>query len=77
MEKTVIRIISEISKVSEENIRKDDMLISLGVDSLEMVELMVQLEEELSINFNEADLELSKLKEVNDIINLVEEYSHN
>lgn len=49
---------------------KDD----LGIDSLKIVELIVNLEEEFNIMLDEADLDPDKLIEVADLYMLIEKY---
>ena len=46
----------------------------LGVDSLRLVELLVALEEELSIEFSLSDLDVNKFSVVSDIYDLVNKY---
>ena len=47
----------------------------LGLDSLNMVELMVELEERLNIEIDESDLDPAALKTVDQIYALVEKYT--
>lgn len=51
-----------------ENLRlKED----LGIDSLRLVELLVAIEEDLNVMFDEADLDPGKIATVQDIIVLI------
>lgn len=44
----------------------------LGLDSLIIVDVLIQIEETFGIEFDESDLELQNLKTVKDLIQLVE-----
>ena len=46
----------------------------LGFDSLNMVELMVELEDKLSIEFDESDLDPALLQTAGQIYTLVDKY---
>ena len=46
----------------------------LGLDSLNMVELIVELEDVFNIEFAESDLDPTKLLMVSDVYELVEKY---
>lgn len=67
------RVIGEVKKLAvvEEVESLDDDLSSLGIDSLVKVELVVALEDEFSISFDDSTLNVSKLKTVRDMCNLV------
>lgn len=68
------RIISMFSFVEGENIREEDNLIELGIDSLKTVELIITLEDILDIRFNEYEFAPEQIKSVKDIINLTKKY---
>lgn len=70
----VIEVIAGLSVVPQEEISVDDMLANIGIDSLKMVELIIALEERLNIRFNDSDLDPSKLKTVQKIVELTAEY---
>ncbi len=73
MSNKIDNIILDLSFVTE---IKNDMLLKedLGIDSLKLVELLVILEEEFEIEFDEGDLDPSKLVSVQDIKILLERY---
>ena len=52
------------------NLRED-----LGLDSLNMVELMVELEDKFNIEIEESDLDPAALQTVSQIYDLVEKYT--
>ncbi len=61
--------------VGEENVTPDQELkADLGFDSLSLVAVVVGLEEKFGIEFNESDLDPSKIIHVGDLIELVEKY---
>lgn len=68
------QIIKETSpiggKINKNSKLKDD----LGIDSMRLVELLVTLEEEFSIEFPLSDLNVRKFSVVNDIYKLVNKY---
>ena len=47
----------------------------LGLDSLNMVELMVELEDKFNIEIEESDLDPASLQTVSQIYDLVEKYT--
>ena len=61
--------------VGEENVTPDQELkADLGFDSLSLDAVVVGLEEKFGIEFNESDLDPSKIIHVGDLIELVEKY---
>lgn len=73
--KKSIKIISEIAGIPEEKINISDSLANdLGIDSLGLVELMLNTEENFDIKFEESDLNPHDLGTVNDLIDLVNRY---
>lgn len=56
--------------MSELKLRED-----LGLDSLNMVELMVELEDKFNIEIEESDLDPAALQTVSQIYDLVEKYT--
>lgn len=71
--KTVIKVIEELCDTPE--IREDQTLIEdLGLDSLNMVILLVSLEEALGIVLDESDMNPYDLNTVKDVLNLAEKY---
>ena len=70
---TVSEILSELSGV--ENIyAEQDLQLDLGLDSLQLVTLLIMLEESFQITLNESDMNPFDLINVNNVINLVENY---
>ena len=71
---TIITIISKQSIVPLADISGKDTLASIGIDSLKIVELIVALEDELEIVFNDSELDPSCLTTVDSIIALSTKY---
>ena len=77
MEKTVdrrvIEIIVEQLGVSEEEVTMEASFIEdLGADSLDLVELIMAMEEEFSIEISDEDAE--KIQTVQDVVNYINEH---
>ena len=72
IEKKVISIIAEKLGIDEEEIKLEASFIDdLGADSLDIVELVMELEEEYGIEIPDEDAE--KIKTVQDAINYIKE----
>lgn len=59
---------------TDANITEETSLVELGIDSLMTVELVLGLEDAFNIQFNDSDLEMENLRNVRDIVNLVNKY---
>lgn len=72
------KIVNEIKKLVNNgidvNITEKTSLVELGIDSLMTVELVLGLEDAFNIQFNDSDLEMENLRNVRDIVNLVNKY---
>lgn len=72
------KIVNEIKKLvnngTNANITEETSLVELGIDSLMTVELVLGLEDAFNIQFNDSDLEMENLRNVRDIVNLVNKY---
>ena len=65
---TVKAILSE--KVDVSNLKEEDSLTSLGLDSLDLVEVMLAIEDKLSIEFTSD--EIAQLSTIKDVVKLIE-----
>lgn len=65
---TVKAILSE--KVDVSNLKEEDSLTSLGLDSLDLVEVMLAIEDKLSIEFTSD--EIAQLNTLKDVVKLIE-----
>ena len=64
---TVKTILAE--KVDVNSLKEEDSLSSLGLDSLDLVEVMLAIEDKLGIEFTSEEIAgLSTLKDVSDLI---------
>lgn len=71
--KNVFEVLYDIvgdSTFAEEKLLKED----LGLDSLSLVAVIVEIEEKFGIEFKESDLDPSKILKVKDLIDLVGNY---
>ena len=67
IKKTVSDILAKRIDIS--NLKEDDDFTSLGLDSLDLAEVMIEIEEALGIEFSAEDFqEVSTLKSVLDLI---------
>ena len=66
----LLRKLSGVEKVDE----KDSLLGNLGLDSLNMITMLLDIESEFEIRLNESDMNPYDLIWVSDVINLVEKY---
>ncbi|WP_322908377.1 phosphopantetheine-binding protein [Mycoplasmopsis felis] len=63
-------IIDKFKKVSKKKVNINDNIRSLGVDSLDLAELVIEAEEKFNISISDA--EILKLEFVKDIIELIQ-----
>lgn len=66
---TLKNILGERIDVS--NIKETDLLTDLGLDSLDLVEVVLEIEEKLNIEFNSD--QIASLKTIQDVLKLIEE----
>ncbi len=66
------KVVSDIlaKRIDVSKLKEEDSLKEIGLDSLDLVEVMLEIEEELNIEFDSNEImELSTLKSVLDLIN--------
>jgi len=74
VERRVIEIIVEQLGVGEEEVTLEASFIDdLGADSLDLVELIMAMEEEFSLEISDADAE--KILTVQDVVNYITEHT--
>ena len=74
LERRVIEIIVEQLGVGEEEVTLEASFIDdLGADSLDLVELIMAMEEEFSLEISDADAE--KILTVQDVVNYITEHT--
>lgn len=71
MKKEIREIVSNIMKdmllVSIDEIEDDSSLYSVGIDSINVIEIVIELEEKLNIQFREDDLDMENFQTINSI----------
>jgi len=67
-----LKVVEEIIKdrVNISSINYEDKLDELGLDSLDLVETMIKIEEALNVEFTSD--EIVELKTIQDVVNLIE-----
>jgi len=68
----VINTVKQIlaKRVDISNLKEEDTLTSLGLDSLDLVEVMLEIEDKLGVEFTSEEIaDLDTLKSVVDLIN--------
>ena len=71
--KIIKEIISDISGVNEISLN-DELQNDIGLDSLGLVTLLIELEKRFDIELNESDLNPFELTNVFDVVGLVNKY---
>jgi len=66
-----LNIISELSVLPEDEIDIDDNFADIGIDSLRLVELIIQFEDKLNVRFDDSELDPGKLIAVKNILDLI------
>ena len=68
----ILEVVKEAIKdrINVDSIKYDDKLDELGLDSLDLVETMLKIEEALNVEF--ATDEIVELKTIRDVVNLIE-----
>ena len=74
MKDNIIDVISSLSVLDSNEIKEEDSLISIGIDSLKTVNLILELENSFNFIFNDSDLDPENLKTVKNIIDIVSKY---
>lgn len=57
-----------------EDVNSETLLDELGVNSISYIKIVVALEEQFEIEFDEDDLEFGMIKSIGDLIKIVEKY---
>lgn len=75
IQEKVIKIVSDATKVDAANIKSETSFIDdLNLDSLDMVEMMMKMEEEFGIEIPEDKTE--DLKTINDVTNFLKTHTN-
>lgn len=73
MKERITAILSELTcceNISPDSLLREDLML----DSFSMVSLLIELENEFDVFFDESDLDFSELTTVRDVFSLVERY---
>ncbi|MBL7665160.1 MAG: acyl carrier protein [Bacteriovoracaceae bacterium] len=71
LQSKVIKLVSEATKIDVANIKSDTTFVDdLNLDSLDMVELMMKMEDEFGVEIPEDDTE--NLKSIKDVVSYLE-----
>jgi len=76
-EETIINILCEVLEVNKDlfnNIKKNDPLGSLGLNSLKAIQVIVKLEDTYGVSFEDEDLFFDKINTLEKIINTLGKY---
>ena len=73
-EKKISSILMEMAFIDEPPSLDTELKDDLGIDSLRIAELIIELENEFDILIDESDLDPEKMKTVKDIYDLVNNY---
>ena len=65
----VARIVADQAKISLENVVPETNCTDIGLDSLDKVEILMEVEEEFDVEIS--DQEAQKLETVEDLVNLI------
>ena len=75
LQEKVIKLVSEATKMDAANISLNTSFVDdLNLDSLDMVELMMKMEDEFGVEIPEDETE--NLKSIGDIVNYLKTKSH-
>lgn len=72
IENRIIEVIGKLTVVKE--IATDNQLLQLGFDSLKKVELIIELENEFGLQFEDSELNPQNFNSVKDLLELVHRY---
>ncbi len=71
LQEKIVKLVSDATKVDAANIKSDTSFVDdLNLDSLDMVELMMKMEDEFGVEIPEDDTE--GLKTIGDIVKYIE-----
>ena len=75
MKTKINRIVKDLCFLDNDPKANNKLKDDLGIDSLKLVELIVLIEEDLNICLDDADLNPSNIKTVEDLYKLVSKYT--
>ncbi|MCD1258643.1 acyl carrier protein [Paenibacillus athensensis] len=72
----ISEIVAMVFRIDPENVKKmsgDELLSTIGMDSINCMEIVVNIEEEFSVTFNDEELLLDNLNTLNKLAQIVEQ----
>ena len=71
--KRVKEIVSEVLENSDDiaNLKPEDSLLDYGITSVNYIRIIVELEQEYGIEFDDDDLSIETLKTLNDLVDYI------
>lgn len=70
MKEKIFKIIKDLSNTDIE-LSEETLLSDIGINSLKLVTLIVTLEEELNVQFDDSDLSTQQIKTIGNIIVMI------
>jgi acyl carrier protein len=70
-EKLFFESVSDIANIPVDDIKETDSLVSLGIDSLGLVDLIVRMEKDFGVEFDDSSLNPSKLICLKDVVEVL------
>lgn len=75
LESEIRRIISDVFELPEEAIQEDvNFYTTYNIDSLRLIEIVVELEKRLSLHIPPPELDLEGIQTFGDLLNLIRNY---
>ena len=68
----VFEIFSKVNKRQGMEVNKDTVINEMAVSSIKFIEALVQLEEELEIEFDDKELNIGRYKFMGDILEVID-----
>lgn len=68
----LLKVLTELS--GKKGIKMTDKLESLGLDSLAMITMIINLEDAFEVEFDEKDMNPYNFETVKDVLNMVDKY---
>ena len=71
--KRVKEIVSEVLENSDDiaNLKPEDSLLDYGITSINYIRIIVEIEQEYGIEFDDDDLSIETLKTLNDLVDYI------
>lgn len=67
-------IINSIYEIKKIRVNKESKFEEIGLDSIEFVQLIVNIEDKFNIEFDEEELNVDKYKNLDDLVKIIERH---